>query len=67
MVHNTPISTEDHFENFIDDKVRLPEEEQTKILVLKNAITEGIESGIVKNFNPQKHLQKLKINSKKNI
>ncbi|MBL7701023.1 MAG: type II toxin-antitoxin system ParD family antitoxin [Ferruginibacter sp.] len=82
MGRNTSISLGDHFENFVEDKVtkgrfknaseviraglRLLEEEETKILVLKKEIAEGIESGIAKNFNPQKHLQKLKAARKKN-
>jgi len=44
----------------------LPEEEKSRIRVLKNAIQEGINSGIAKNFNPQKHLESLKAN-KKNV
>jgi antitoxin ParD1/3/4 len=82
MGRNTSISLGDHFENFVEDKVtkgrfknaseviraglRLLEEEETKIVVLKKAIAEGMESGIAKNFNPQKHLQKLKAARKKN-
>jgi antitoxin ParD1/3/4 len=74
MGRNTSISLGDHFENFVEDKVtngrfknaseviraglRLLEEEETKILALKKAIAEGVESGTIKNFNPQKHLQK---------
>jgi len=33
---------------------------------LKNAIQEGINSGIAENFNPRKHLESLKAN-KKNV
>jgi len=33
---------------------------------LKSTINEGIESGLVKNFNPHKHLEFLK-NQKRNI
>lgn len=82
MGRNTSISLGDHFEDFVDDKVstgrfknaseviraglRLLEEEETKITVLKNAITEGIGSGIAKNFDPKKHLEKLKAEKKKN-
>jgi antitoxin ParD1/3/4 len=82
MGRNTSISLGDHFETFVEDKVingrfknaseviraglRLLEEEETKMLVLKKAIAEGIESGIAENFSPQKHLQKLKADRKKN-
>jgi antitoxin ParD1/3/4 len=76
MGRNTSISLGDHFENFVDDKVstgrfknaseviraglRLLEEEESKIIALRKAINEGFESGFVKNFNPGKHLDKLK-------
>ena len=42
----------------------LLEEEENRIRVLKNAIQEGIDSGIAKNFNPQRHLELLKANKK---
>jgi antitoxin ParD1/3/4 len=76
MGRNTSISLGDHFENFVDNGVftgrfknaseviraglRLLEEEETKLITLKKAIEEGIESGIAKNFNPKKHLESLK-------
>lgn len=76
MGRNTSISLGDHFKNFVDDKVstgrfknaseviraglRLLEEEESKIIALRKAINEGFESGFVKNFNPGKHLDKLK-------
>ena len=76
MGRNTSVSLGDYFENFVDDKVlrgryknaseviraglRLLEGEENKIHLLKNAMNEGIESGIVKNFNPDKHLELLK-------
>lgn len=76
MGRNTSISLGDHFEDFVDDKVstgrfknaseviraglRLLEEEEVKILNLKKAITEGNESGVARNFDPKKHLLKLK-------
>ncbi len=82
MGRNTSISLGDHFENFVDDKVstgrfknaseviraglRLLEDEETKIVSLKNAIAEGIESGAARNFNPKKHLEKLKTAKRKN-
>jgi len=44
------------------DNYSLLEEEENRIRVLKNAIQEGIDSGIAKNFNPQKHLELLKAN-----
>ncbi|AKK73645.1 antitoxin [Chryseobacterium sp. P1-3] len=76
MGRNTSVSLGDYFEDFVDHKVsegryknaseviraglRLLEEEENKILLLKNAIKEGIESGTAKNFNPEKHLETLK-------
>ena len=82
MGRNTSISLGEHFEDFVDDKVstgrfknaseviraglRLLEEEESKIVALKKAIDEGLESGIVKNFNANKHLAKLKAAKAKN-
>lgn len=82
MGRNTSISLGNHFENFVYDKVstgrfknaseviraglRLLEEEETKIIALKKAISEGIESGIVKNFDSKKHLESLKAAKRKN-
>ncbi len=76
MGRNTSVSLGDYFENFVDSKVsegrfssaseviraglRLLEEEEKKLFTLKNAIQEGIDSGIVKNYDPQKHLELLK-------
>ena len=76
MGSNTSISLGNHFEDFVDDKVssgrfknaseviraglRLLEEEESKIVPLKNAIEEGFESGLAKGFNAEKHLEKLK-------
>lgn len=72
----------DHFECFIEDKIsegkykdaseivraglRLLEEEESKIKTLKLAIQEGIASGIADDFKPEKHLEALKANKKKN-
>jgi antitoxin ParD1/3/4 len=82
MGRNTSISLGNHFEDFVDEKIstgrfknaseviraglRLLEEEETKIVRLKNAISKGIESGLAKNFDPKKHLQKLKAVRRKN-
>ena len=76
MGRNTSISLGNHFEDFVDDKVstgrfknaseviraglRLLEEEESKILALRKAIEEGIESGVARNFDPKKHLEKIK-------
>ena len=82
MGRNTSVALGDHFENFVDNRVstgrfknaseviraglRLLEEEENKIVALKKAIDEGLASGIVKNFDPKKHLAKLKSSKRKN-
>ncbi len=76
MGRNTSVSLGDYFENFVDNRVlegrfknaseviraglRLLEDEENKITILKKAIREGIESGTAENFNPKKHLEFLK-------
>ena len=76
MGRNTSVSLGDYFENFVDNTVsegrfknaseviraglRLLEEEENKIIVLKKAINEGIESGVAQKFDPVKHLKSLK-------
>jgi antitoxin ParD1/3/4 len=76
MGRNTSVSLGNYFESFVDNRVsegrfknaseviraglRLLESEENKVIILKNAIKEGIESGIAENFNPKKHLESLK-------
>jgi len=80
MGKNTSISLGDHFENFIESTIskgrysnasevvraglRLLEEEENRILLLRDAIKEGIESGRATGFDPKKHLAKLKSKKK---
>jgi antitoxin ParD1/3/4 len=82
MGRNTSVSLGNYFESFVDNRVsegrfknaseviraglRLLESEENKVIILKNAITEGIESGIAENFNPKKHLESLKA-EKRNV
>jgi len=82
MSRNTSISLGNHFEDFVDERVstgrfknaseviraglRLLEEEESKIVVLKKAIDDGLKSGIAKDFNVKDHLATLKANKKKN-
>lgn len=82
MGRNTSVSLGDYFENFVDNSIsegrftnaseviraglRLLEEEESKIIALKIAINEGIESGIAENFNPNNHLEFLK-SQKRNV
>ena len=76
MNRNTSISLGTYFDKFVQGRVmagrfnntseviraglRLLEEEENKVIALKNAINEGIESGISKDFNPDKHLKMMK-------
>ena len=82
MGRNTSVSLGNYFESFVDNRVsegrfknaseviraglRLLESEENNIIILKNAIREGIESGIAENFNPKKHLESLKT-AKRNV
>lgn len=78
MSKNTSISLGDYFDNFIQNSLnagrfknaseviraalRLLEEEENKVVALKNAIQEGIESKHVDDFDSKAHLNKLKEN-----
>jgi antitoxin ParD1/3/4 len=80
MGKNTSISLGNHFESFIEASVsngrfsnasevvraglRLLEEEENRIIILRNAIREGIESGRAVDFDPKKHLESLKSRKK---
>lgn len=76
MNRNTSISLGNYFDEFIQNKLttgryknaseivraglRLLEDEESRILALKKSIQDGVESGYSNNFNPEKHLAKLK-------
>ena len=45
--------------NVIPSAVGLQQAEENRIELLRNDIKEGIDSGIAKDFNPQKHLESL--------
>lgn len=76
MNRNTSISLGNYFDKFVQSSLitgryknvseviraglRLLEEEENKTIALKNAIQEGVESGIAIDFNPKKHLKELK-------
>lgn len=80
MGKNTSVSLGDYFEDFVEKRIaegryknvsevlraglRLLEEEENKIIGLKSAIQEGINSGMAKKFNPKKHLENLKARKK---
>jgi antitoxin ParD1/3/4 len=80
MGRNTSISLGNHFESFIENTIsngrftnasevvraglRLLEEEENRVIALKKAIQEGIDSGIAKDFEPEKFLEFLKSRKK---
>lgn len=79
---NTSISLGSYFDQFVSSQVsagrfknvseviraglRLLEDEESKSIALRNAIQEGIDSGIAHDFNPDKHLQELKARKRNN-
>lgn len=76
MSKNTSISLGNYFEQFIQSRIsegrynnvseviraglRLLEEEESKVIALRKAIKDGIESGLANDFDPQEHLASLK-------
>ncbi len=82
MNKNTSITLGNHFETFVQSSIskgrykkvsevvraglRLLEEEENKLVVLKQAIQEGIDSGISYDFDPKAHLESLKAQRKNN-
>lgn len=76
MNKNTSISIGNYFDNFIKNRIssgryknaseviraglRLLEEEENKIIALREAIQEGLDSGIAHDFNPDSYLDQLK-------
>jgi len=83
MGKNTSIALGEHFEDFVRFGInqgryknaseviraglRLLEEEEQKFYALKLAIQEGIDSGIVENFDPIEHLKKMKLERSINV
>jgi len=73
---NTSISLGNYFDQFVSSQVsagryknvseviraglRLLEDEENKTIALRNAIQEGIDSGIAHDFDPKKNLENLK-------
>lgn len=82
MRPNTSVSLGEYFDSFVSSKItegryknaseviraglRLLEAEENKISVLKKVILEGINSGIVEDFDSVKHLELLKSQKRKN-
>ena len=76
MSKNTSISLGIYFEKFIQNSLatgrykntseviraglRLLEKEETRFITLRNAIQEGIDSGIAYDFDPELHIEELK-------
>lgn len=82
MSKNTSISLGNHFELFVENAIsqgryknaseviraglRILEEEENKVELLKRALIEGEKSGFVDNFNPKEFLEELNNNYSKN-
>jgi len=82
MSRNTSISIGDYFDDFIQNRIsagrfknaseviraglRLLEAEENRIIALREAIREGIESGVALDFDPDSHLERLKAKKKLN-
>ena len=82
MSKNTSISLGNYFDEFVHKRIsegryknvseviraglRLLEEEESKVIVLKKAIQDGIDSGLAKDFDPEIHLKSLKSNRRLN-
>ena len=82
MSKNTSISLGNYFDQFISSQVsvgryknvseviraglRLLENEESKIIALRNAIQEGMSSPRVENFNFDENLKKLKATKRNN-
>ena len=82
MNRNTSISLGNYFDKFVQSSLitgryknaseviraglRLLEEEENKIIALKNAIQEGVVSGLALDFNPKTHLKELKAKKEQN-
>ncbi len=80
MSKNTSITLGSYFDQFIQGVLRegryknasevvraglrLLEEEEQKIIALRQAIDEGINSGLAEDFDPEEHLKMLKAKRK---
>jgi antitoxin ParD1/3/4 len=76
MNKNTSVSLGHYFDQFVQSSIkegrfknvseviraglRLLEEEESKVIALKNAIQEGVDSGLAQDFDAKKHLESLK-------
>lgn len=80
MSKNTSITLGSYFDEFIQNVLkegryknaseairaglRLLEEEEQKVIALRHAIEEGVNSGLVEDFDPDEHLRILKAKRK---
>lgn len=79
---NTSISLGNYFDQFVQSQVaagryknvseviraglRLLENEENKVIALRNAIQEGVDSGIAQDFDSKQNLEELKAKRNKN-
>jgi antitoxin ParD1/3/4 len=82
MRRNTSVALGNYFEEFVENRIsegryknaseviraglRLLEEEENRVIALKASIKEGLESGVAKDFNPEKRSTSLKANKRTN-
>ena len=82
MNKNTSILLGNYFDQFVQSSIskgrfknaseviraglRLLEEEESKVIALKTAIQDGIDSGVAHDFDPKKHLESIKTNKHAN-
>ena len=78
---NTSVSLGNYFDEFVQNQVsagryknvsevirvglRLLENEESQVIALRNAIQEGVDSGLAQDFKRDQHLQELKAQYKK--
>ncbi|MFD2914657.1 type II toxin-antitoxin system ParD family antitoxin [Psychroserpens luteus] len=83
MNKNTSISLGNYFDEFVQSRIkegrfknvseviraglRLLEEEESKVIALRYAIQDGIDSGIAHDFDPKAHLKSLKTKKHTNV
>jgi antitoxin ParD1/3/4 len=83
MKKNTSITLGSYFEQFIENilkegryenaseviraGLRLLEEEEQKVVALRQAIDEGNQSGLAEDFDAEEHLKKLKASQKERL
>lgn len=83
MDRNTSVSLGPYFDEFIQSRIsagrykntsevvraglRLLEEEENRLIALKEAIQEGIDSGLVQDFIPEEYLKKMKAEKNLNV